>query len=160
MLGPSSVRARLCSPSFRIHILPRSLLSGCSVQVWGQFLEFKWDVEALEIFPGNIWGGESRPERERGPGGCPVSETEPFPLVAAMPTGNANLGWALCFVLTLFWTVFFLETIGWLLGGLYLRCEWYVWFTYGCRLQGHEACRGVSSRDVTETFSDSASDTD
>ena len=112
------------------------------------------------MFPGNIWGGEGRPERGRGPGGCPGSETEPFPLVAAMPTGNANLGWALCFVLVLFWTVFFLETIGWLLGGLYLRCEWDVWLTYGCQLQGHEACRGVTSQDVTAIFSDSASDTD
>ena len=117
-------------------MLPRSLLFGCSVRVWGRFLEFKWHVEDLEIFPGNIWGGEGRPERGRGPGGCP------FPLVAAMPTGNANLGWALCFALVLFWMVFFLETTGWLLGGLYLRCEWDVWFTYGCRLQGHEACRG------------------
>lgn len=107
---------------------PASLVLTCSVQVWGQFLGLRWDIEDLEIFPGNIWGGEGRPGRGRGPGGCPVSETEPFPPVAAMPAGNANVGWALCFVLSFLWMVSFLETPGGLLGGLYLRCEWGVWF--------------------------------
>ena len=46
--------------------MPCSLVLTCSVQVWGRFLGLRWDVEDLEIFPGNIW--EERADQGGGGG--------------------------------------------------------------------------------------------